>query len=97
MTLRDEIGGESETTRDLLLYLFENPNAADSLEGIVQWWLLKSKSEISKAKVKEALEQLIARGFIVKQIGSDSRVRYRINDDRRQEITTAFDETNQSS
>lgn len=88
---------DPEIARELLVYLFENPNATDTLEGINEWWLLESKLEISKADVKAALEQLTAEGFIIKQTGSDSRVRYRINNDRRQEIITAFGQTDQSS
>lgn len=90
MTLRDEKTGDSETVRDLLGYLIENPDAEDTLEGIVEWWLLERKIDVSIVKVTEALEQMAVRGFIVRRTGSDSRVRYLINSDRRDEIVALF-------
>ena len=92
MTLRDEQTEESEVARDLLSYLIENPDAADTLEGIVEWWLLERKIHIGIVKVKQALEQMTAKGLILARMGSDSRVRYLINNDRREEIIAAFDQ-----
>ena len=77
---------ESETARELLEYLAENPDAADTLEGIVEWWLLDRSIDRGIAKVKEVLEQMAARGLIVERKGSDARTRYQLNDERRREI-----------
>lgn len=92
MTLLDEQTGESEVARDLLGYLIENPDAEDTLEGIVEWWLLERRIHIAIIKVKQALEQMSAKGLILTRMGSDSRVRYLINNDRREEIVAAFNQ-----
>lgn len=97
MGLRDETTEESETARDLLGYLIENPGAEDTIEGIVEWWLLDRKIHRSIAKVKEVLEQMTAQGIIIVRRGSDSRVRYSINDERREEIHVVLNRKNEST
>jgi predicted transcriptional regulator len=84
------IGGctteRSEIVRDLLSYLIDNPDAQDTLEGIVEWWLLERKIENRTAKVREALTELVASGLILEREGSDSRPRYLINTRKQEEI-----------
>ncbi len=77
---------ESETARDLLGYLIDNPEAQDTLEGIVEWWLLDRRLQSSIAQAKEALDQMIVKGLIIERQGADSRVRYSINGERRHDI-----------
>lgn len=77
---------DSEMVRDVLSYLVKNPDAQDTLEGIVEWWLLERKIESRTAKVKEVLAELVAKGLILERRGSDSRLRYLINTDRQDEI-----------
>jgi methyl-accepting chemotaxis protein len=67
-------------------YLVENPDAQDTLEGIVEWWLLDRKIQRGITQVKETLEKMIADGLIIERKGSDARVRYVINENRRDEI-----------
>ena len=82
---------ESEIARDLLGYLINNPEAQDTLEGIVEWWLLQMKLESRTTKVKEALADLVARKLILECAGSDSRLRYMINDGKQDEIRALLD------
>lgn len=45
----------------LLRYLQSNPDAADSLEGVMNWWLPKlGYEQVSAESVRQALERLIA-------------------------------------
>jgi hypothetical protein len=83
---------ESEIARDLLGYLINNPDAQDTLEGIVEWWLLQMKLETRTTKVKEALAGLVAQDLIMKCTGTDSRLRYRINDSKKAEIRDLLDQ-----
>jgi hypothetical protein len=82
---------ESAIAQDLLGYLISNPDAQDTLEGIVEWWLFQMKLETRTIKVKEAVAGLVARGLILECTGSDSRLRYRINDCKRSEIRALLD------
>ena len=77
---------KSEIARDVLGYMIDNPEAQDTLEGIVEWWLLQKKIESRSLKVREALAELVAKGLILERQGSDSRLRYLINDSRQGEI-----------
>lgn len=77
---------ESEIARDVLSYLIDNPAAQDTLEGIVEWWLLDRKIASRTAAVREALAKLVDRGLILQRTGSDSRLRYLINADKEEEI-----------
>lgn len=57
-------------------YLAKHPHAADSLEGIRRWWLMRQRYEESAQQVQEALEQLLREGVITKRILSDGQVLY---------------------
>jgi plasmid stabilization system protein ParE len=81
-----EIAGELDTTFQILAYLHANPDAQDTLEGIVEWWLLDQNIRRQTERVKQALADLTERGLIVARMGTDSRVHYGIDHSRRDEI-----------
>jgi hypothetical protein len=60
----------------ILAYLRENPRAADTLEGICQWWLGRDRPPPPRVDVGVALELLLARGRIVQHVKSDGVVIY---------------------
>jgi predicted transcriptional regulator len=47
-------------------YLQRHPGAADSADGIRTWWLSAELSGVELSAVVEALEQLEARGVVVR-------------------------------
>ncbi|GAB61463.1 MAG: hypothetical protein DWB56_04920 [Candidatus Jettenia sp.] len=50
---------------DILHYLMRNPDAKDTIDGILKWWIPKVVViEQEKSKVQEALEMLAEKGFI---------------------------------
>ena len=65
----------------ILAYLDQNPGAADTSEGIAEWWLLERKEQ-----VEEALAELEAEGWVISSRQADSRVRYRLSPKRAAEI-----------
>lgn len=69
---------ESEIAREILAYLSDHPQANDTLEGIIEWWLLERKIRNQSAAVKEALEGLIEKGLVEVSFGSDSRMKYKV-------------------
>ncbi len=48
-------------------YLESHPEAADTLEGVVSWWLARQRYEYSYRMVRQALDHLIAEGRVAKQ------------------------------
>lgn len=71
--------GQDEVMRTrnaLLAYLERHPNAADTLEGICQWWL--TANEIcSHEIVLLATKNLVAQGRLEEQVLPDGRCIYR--------------------
>ena len=57
-------------------YLMAHPNAADSLEGIVKWWLTRQRYEEAMGQVQKALDYLVVRGDISKRQLSSGKVIY---------------------
>jgi hypothetical protein len=75
-----------EVERDILAYLSQNPRAEDTVEGIVEWWLLDQRIRNETERAKEALSDLVSKGFVLERTGGDARSRYRINARRLKEI-----------
>jgi hypothetical protein len=71
---------------EILKYLIDNPNAQDTLEGIVQWWLPEGTVKRQAVAVREALSVLAADHLVLAREGKDSRIRYKINGRRRAKI-----------
>lgn len=51
---------------ELLSYLARHPQAADSLDGILQWWRPRQRYETERGRIEEALEKLVQGNRIVK-------------------------------
>ena len=67
-----------EVTYHILAYLSENPDAGDTFDGIVEWWLLRQRIKFETRNVSE--------GLIVEHEGSDSRIFYRVNKTKEQDV-----------
>lgn len=65
--------------RLILSYLSRNPTAEDTVEGILQWWLVHEEVRFRMQEIEAALAELTREGLVVQSIGEDSRVLYRIN------------------
>jgi len=57
-------------------YLDKHPDAADSLEGIIKWWLLRERYELTRDRVEKAIERLVEDGEIEQSILTGGRVIY---------------------
>ena len=84
------INDDSKIGNEILAYLVENPKAQDTLEGIVEWWLLEREIKFETARVKEALSDLVAKGLILEKKRSNSQVHYCINQNKHEEIKGLF-------
>lgn len=82
--------------QEILAYLNEHPDAQDTVEGIVEWWLLERDIKRQTLEVREALRRLVGEGFIVERAGRDGRSHYRINSARRGEIEVLLKEDRRS-
>jgi hypothetical protein len=49
---------------EIVAYLRAHPSAADSLEGIIDWWLPQQRYETAKAVIQQALNDLAQQGIV---------------------------------
>jgi hypothetical protein len=66
----------AEIAREIARYLAKHPHAADSIEGIRRWWLMRERYEESAHNVQLALEQLQHDGLVARRVLSDGSVLY---------------------
>ena len=86
---------QREVRYHILAYLCDNPNAGDSFDGIVEWWLLHQKIKFETRNISEAVRKLVAEGLIVESEASDSRITYRINKIKGKDIQAIVSEARQ--
>lgn len=77
-----------ETAHKILAYLMDNPNAQDTLEGILDWWLLQQDLKRNIALVRKALDELIHKKFLLERKGNDKQKYYQVNHEKLNEIAT---------
>ena len=77
---------KSEVAREILAYLSDHPEARDTLEGIVQWWMLERKIRHQIALVREAIQELVGKGFLLEEPIPGSKKSYQVNPRKQREI-----------
>ncbi len=61
---------------EILSYLRAHPQAADTVDGIVEWWLPRQRHDEAVDRVQHALDELVARGLVDKITLVDGTVLY---------------------
>jgi hypothetical protein len=72
---------DGEIERSLLSYLRGHPQAADTLEGIIEWWLPLQRYETARLRIEDALERLVADGTLRRDLLHDGAVLYALRDE----------------
>jgi hypothetical protein len=70
---------------EILTYLREHSNAADTLEGIIEWWLPRQRYEQGKTLIQKALDDLVVQGLIKRDCLSDGTAIYSHADRKKRE------------
>jgi hypothetical protein len=73
----------SEIIVELRSYLDEHPDAADTFEGVVQWWIGHQRFLRGIAAAGKALDRLVELGEVERISSSDGRAIYRAGPRRR--------------
>ena len=92
MTHEDGKTNEPPIADQLLAYLDENPQAQDTLEGII-WWLLERRVKFFTERVKEVLAELVDQGLVLERQGPDGQFHYRLNPRQRRQIRARIKRT----
>jgi hypothetical protein len=67
-----------EIAEQILRYLSKHPQAEDTAEGILRWWVMEEQLEEAASTVREALVSLVVGGNLFVVVGGDGSVRYRL-------------------
>ena len=81
-----------ESESEILAHLAAHPNSEDTLEGIVEWWLLERTIERGLRDVEGALEGLVASGLLERRSGAGAQPRYRLSEPRKQDVARVLAE-----
>ncbi len=76
---------KSRIAHEILAYLMDHPDAQDTLDGVVQWWLLERKIKNQADLAKEALAELVHKAWVLEVSVGDSCT-YRMNRNKYEEI-----------
>jgi hypothetical protein len=63
MSQQDELG-LARLSDEILRYLRAHPQAADTVDGIVEWWLPRQRYDEAVDQVQLVLDELVARGLV---------------------------------
>ena len=75
--MQDDKETVARVRRAILEYLGDHANAADTREGITDWWLPAEQRAVDRAVVEHALEALVAEGQVEVARLVDGTVLYR--------------------
>jgi hypothetical protein len=70
---------EMEIERSVLAYLHCHPQAADTLRGIVNWWLPRQRYESGCLRIEHVLDRLVTEGLLHCDELPDGEVLYALN------------------
>jgi hypothetical protein len=61
----------------VLGYLRDHPDAADTLQGVAEWWIPRQQIRVDVMNLQRALRLLVTRGF-VEEVGRGGHATYRL-------------------
>lgn len=64
---------------EILDYLARHPDAQDTIDGILHWWVLESCIRQWSGTIAETVAQLVARGLLEEKPSADGNVFYRLS------------------
>jgi hypothetical protein len=80
-------GRDAQTlSRQMLLYLVDHPDAKDTAEGILKWWIPAQGGDQDQELVQETLNELVARGWVARRKTATSEVIYGLSKERLPQI-----------
>lgn len=86
MAAEGQRGGHAEVVRAIVRHLLRHPEAKDTVEGILAWWLPAGGAGFTAEDVQHATAALSADGWLEVRAFGPSRTVYGLNRARRAEM-----------
>ena len=64
---------------EILDYLARHPEAQDTIDGILHWWVLDACVRKWAPKIAKTVAQLVEQGFLEEKRSADGKVFYRVS------------------
>jgi hypothetical protein len=64
---------------EILDYLARHPEAQDTLDGILHWWVLDSCVKRWAPKIAETVAELVEQGFVEQKRSADGKIFYHVS------------------
>ncbi len=78
MTEEEENGSAiARIAAEIVDYVRVHDNAADTLDGITDWWITRQRIHEQRRRVEQALAHLCSEGLLAKKVLPDGSVLYR--------------------
>jgi hypothetical protein len=84
-------------TKEVLRYFLSNPDAADSLTELARWRLMQETVRRSVEETREALNYLIAEGYVREETRLGTESLFQLNSARRKDAESFLDPGPKSS
>ncbi|MBA4142839.1 MAG: hypothetical protein H0X43_07500 [Nitrosospira sp.] len=69
---------------EIIEYLRAHPAAADTVDGILEWWLCSQRYKTTKDAIQKALDDLVHEGLIdFRDTGEEKRIFFSANRSRK--------------
>jgi hypothetical protein len=73
----------SSPAAEILDYLARHPQAQDTIEGILQWWVLEACVRKWAPQIERAVAELVAEGLLEEKKLADGRLMYGLSPQQR--------------
>lgn len=83
----------NEVITEILRYVVAHPRAKDTIKGIEKWWLSENIGREGKRKITEALDLLVAKGWLIARCSPRSETIYSLNESGLLEIKAFLEES----
>lgn len=83
MHTHGEGGCDNEVESAVLAYLDRHPHAADTLDGITDWWLPRQRYITARNRIEAVLSRLVEAGVLRLRRLPNGAVLYTLDADRR--------------
>jgi Fe2+ or Zn2+ uptake regulation protein len=64
--------------REIVEYLRRHPEAADTVDGILDWWMPAQRNENARNEIQEALREFVEQGLIEEVVLGNGHRLYRL-------------------